>query len=39
MRVFFNGRLIVVETNLAWAIPYWEKRKASNKAITWRKIC
>jgi hypothetical protein len=36
MRVFFNGRLIVVETNLAWALPYWTKRKQQNKNITWK---
>jgi hypothetical protein len=39
MEVFFSGRLIVIETNLTWAIPYWEKRKATNKAITWRFKC
>jgi hypothetical protein len=36
MKVFFNGRLIVVESNLAWALPYWESRKKLNKAITWK---
>ena len=36
MKVFFNGRLIVVESNLAWALPYWEGRKKLNKSITWK---
>ena len=27
MRVYINGRLCFVETNLAWAVPYWNKRK------------
>lgn len=35
MIVFLNGRQIVVETNLAWALPYWTERKQTNKAITW----
>jgi hypothetical protein len=35
MRVFLNGRLIVVETNVAWALPYWTRRKQQNKRITW----
>jgi hypothetical protein len=26
---------IVVETNLAWAIPYWAKRKCVNENIHW----
>ena len=36
MNVYLNGRLIVVETNIAWALPYWTKRKQLNKHITWR---
>jgi hypothetical protein len=36
MKVFFNGRLIVVESNLAWALPYWTARKRLNKSITWK---
>ena len=36
MEVFLRRRLIVVETNLAWALPYWKKRKALNENITWR---
>jgi hypothetical protein len=38
MIVYLNGKQIVVETNLAFAIPYWAKRKALNNAITWRII-
>lgn len=26
---------IVVETNLEWAIPYWEERKKLNPEIKW----
>lgn len=36
MKVYVNGRLVVVETNVAWALPYWRKRKALNNKITWR---
>ena len=36
MNVYLNGRLIVVETNIAWALPYWTKRKQLNERITWR---
>jgi hypothetical protein len=36
MNVYLNGRLIVVETNVAWALPYWTKRKQINENITWR---
>ena len=39
MQVFYAGRLIVVETNVAWALPYWAKRKQLDKAITWRFTC
>lgn len=35
MNVFFNGRLIVVETNVAWALPYWEARARGDKRIRW----
>jgi len=35
MRVYFNKRLIVIETNLKWALPYWQNRKTSNSQITW----
>jgi hypothetical protein len=26
---------IVVETNLAWALPYWHKRRTMNPKIFW----
>jgi hypothetical protein len=36
MKVYFNKRLIVVETDLTWALPYWQNRKAMHPtAITW----
>lgn len=27
---------IVIETNLAWALPYWEARKRVNPNLYWR---
>ena len=38
MQVFVKGKLIVVETNLAWAMPYWTERQRLNPdaKITWR---
>jgi hypothetical protein len=35
MYVYLSKKLIVVETNLAWALPYWTQRKALNERITW----
>ncbi len=35
MNVYFDKRLIVVETNLAWARPYWRKRRQQDDRITW----
>ena len=43
MRVYMSRRLnsmfemtpIVVETNLAWALPYWQQRKKQNPKIFW----
>ena len=35
MNVYFNRRLIVVETNEAWALPYWARRRQQDKRITW----
>lgn len=26
LHVFYNNKLIVIETNLDFAIPYWKKR-------------
>jgi hypothetical protein len=36
MKVFFNGQLIVVESNIAWALLYWTERKRFNKSISWK---
>jgi hypothetical protein len=36
LHVYMNRRLLCVETNLAWALPYWCKRKQDNKNINWR---
>lgn len=35
MYVFFNGRLICIETNVAFALPYWNRRRSLNNRITW----
>lgn len=35
MRVYLKRRLIVIETNVDWALPYWVERKRFNKDITW----
>lgn len=35
MRVYIGNRLIVTETNLAFALPYWKQRKQTNKRIRW----
>lgn len=35
MLVFFNNKLIVIESNLEWALPYWKRRKAADKRITY----
>ena len=35
MKVYLNRRLIVVETNVAWALPYWTQRKKVNPKIFW----
>jgi hypothetical protein len=35
MTVKLSGKTIVIETNLAFAIPYWTKRKRLNNRITW----
>ena len=36
MYVYVNGRLIVVESNMEFAIHYWVKRKQTNERITWK---
>ena len=35
MYVYMGKSLIVVETNIAWAVPYWIKRRAVNKKLKW----
>lgn len=43
MKVYMNRRLnacfqmtpIVVETDLAWALPYWTQRRKQNPKIFW----
>ena len=43
MRVYASRKLnamfqmtpIVIETNLAWALPYWTERKKANPRIFW----
>ena len=43
MKVYLSKKLnasfqmtpIVIETNLAWALPYWSNRKKSNPKIFW----
>jgi len=35
MYVYVNNRLIAVESNMEFAMPYWTKRKQTNKRITW----
>lgn len=37
LKVYLNGRLIVVESNLEFAFPYWTKRKQLNNKITFKK--
>jgi len=42
MHVFMGGELLVIESNIDWAIPYWENRRAlrrlENIYITWKFI-
>ena len=35
MYVYFDKRLIVAESNVGWALPYWTKRKQADKRISW----
>ena len=44
MRVYLKGSrpdhtgkptAIVVESNIAWALPYWQKRRENNPDIYW----
>jgi len=36
MQVFLSGRLIVTESNLNWALPYWTQRRSQNAKISWK---
>lgn len=36
LKVYLNRKLIVVETNLDFAITYWTKRKQLNNKITFK---
>lgn len=41
MKVYVNGRLTIVESNVAYAVPYWTERKRIRERdggvkITWR---
>jgi len=36
MYIFLSGKLIVIETNVAWALPYWTARKCINPLITFK---
>lgn len=38
MKVYFNKRLIVIESNIEWAIIYWTERKRLNNSITFKII-
>ena len=46
MKVYASRRLnalhqktpIVIETNLAWAIPYWTERKRMNPNLFWELV-
>lgn len=33
MYVYVGKRLLVVESNVGWALPYWTKRKQADKRI------
>jgi len=35
MNVYMGRSLIAVETNEAFAVPYWTERKRMNKRIRW----
>lgn len=35
MNVFFKKRLIVIESNVTWALPYWRERQRLNPDISW----
>lgn len=38
MKVYINGKHTITETNIRWALPYWQRRKALRDPevrITW----
>jgi hypothetical protein len=35
MYIYHNRRLICVESNMGFAIPYWQNRKRLNDNLTW----
>ena len=35
MTIFFSNKLLVIETNVGWALPYWQKRKQHDQRIRW----
>jgi hypothetical protein len=38
MTVFVKGSRapLVIETNIAWAVPYWENRRKINPKLYWK---
>jgi len=38
MHVFMNQKLLVIESNVEWAVPYWTERKRlrTEHSITWK---
>jgi len=38
LHVYLGKKLIVIETNIAWALPYWGKRKQLNNSINWKEM-
>ncbi len=33
LHVYYRKQLIVIETNLEWALPYWQLRKQRDKTV------
>lgn len=38
MNVYCGKRLLVVETAIDWALPYWTERKRRNERIRWEVV-
>ena len=36
MFVYLRGKLIVVETNVPYALGYWTERRRTNPHISWK---